>query len=187
LSVIFVDVRGSTALAEGISSARFSKTLNHFYAVASEVLVKTDAFIDKFVGDEAMGVYLPVFAGKNYAAQATKAAMDILSRPYAVNEEELSIDVGVHTGPAFFGTVMGATGVFSDFTALGDTVNVAARLVSAAAPGEALISDATLAAAGIEASGLEHRQIDLKGKSEPVNVRVFKGARDGNVGIVGPP
>jgi adenylate cyclase len=74
---------------------------------------------------------------------------------------------------AFFGTVPDADGGFSDFTALGDTVNVAARLVSAAQPGEALISQGTCTAAGVDVACLEHRQLSVKGKSELVGVRVL--------------
>ena len=69
-------------------------------------------------------------------------------------------------------SVAGAGGIFSDFTALGDTVNVAARLVSAAGPGEGLISDATLSAAGLEMPYAEHRVLELKGKTEPIGTRV---------------
>jgi adenylate cyclase len=90
----------------------------------------------------------------------------------------LPIGVGVHTGAAFFGTVTGAEGTFSDFTALGDNVNIAARLASNAGPGEALISDAACAAAGLDLGRLERRQLDLKGKSEPVGVCVMRAAPD---------
>jgi adenylate cyclase len=171
LTIIFVDVRGSTALAESVSSTSFSKTLNQFYSEVSDILVRTDAFIDKFVGDEVMGVYLPIFAGSNHAEKAVTAATEILHRPDSTGDR-LTIGVGVHTGAAFFGTVAGAGGIFADFTALGDTVNVAARLVSAAAPGEALISDATLTAAGIDMADAEHRVLELKGKTETIGARV---------------
>ena len=161
-------------LAESISPASFSKTLNHFYSEVSGVLVKTDAFIDKFVGHEVMGVYRPIFAGKNYAEKAIRSAEGILAKTHVLADDGVGIGIGVHTGPAFFGTVSGADGAFSDFTALGDTINVAARLVSAAGPGEALISDATLVAAEMDMDHLEHRALDLKGKAEPVGVRVLK-------------
>ena len=79
----------------------------------------------------------------------------------------------MHTGTAFFGTVQGVEDTFSDFTALGDNVNIAARLASAAGHGEALISDAALAAAEVDLGALEHRKLELKGKSEPVGVHVM--------------
>jgi adenylate cyclase len=61
----------------------------------------------------------------------------------------------------------------SDITALGDSVNTAARLASQAAPGEILVSEATIKAADLDVEGLEERQLELKGKSEPVGVRVL--------------
>jgi adenylate cyclase len=72
------------------------------------------------------------------------------------------------------GTVSGAEGSAKDVTALGDNVNITARLASQAGAGEALVSDAAYAAAGLDIGNLEQRQLELKGKSEPVGVRVLK-------------
>jgi adenylate cyclase len=80
----------------------------------------------------------------------------------------------VHTGVAFFGTVSGAEGLFSDFTALGDSVNTAARLVSLAEPGEALISDVAYAASNLPLGPLPKREIVLRGKEDPTVIRVWR-------------
>jgi adenylate cyclase len=162
-------------MAESMSAGEFSEVLNRFYNVATTALIRTDAYIDKFVGDEVMAVYLPLFAGSNPALQAVRAAADLLRTTGHADDDGpwLPVGIGVHTGPAFFGTVTGTDGVFSDFTALGDTVNVAARLVGAAQQGEALISEATFVAAGIEGGALEQRDLSVKGKSEPIGVRVM--------------
>ena len=85
----------------------------------------------------------------------------------------LPIGIGVHTGVAYVGTVQGTEGTVSDFTALGDNVNITARLVAEAEPGVALISDAAYAAAGLKLDHLERRQLDLRGKTEPVGVHVL--------------
>jgi adenylate cyclase len=69
--------------------------------------------------------------------------------------------------------VHGIEGTVTDFTALGESVNIAARLVAAAEPGEALISNATYVAAGLKLRELAERQLELKGKAEPVGVRVL--------------
>ena len=163
-------------MAEQMSGADFSRLMNRFYAAATDVLIKTDAFIDKLIGDEVMAVYLPIFTGQSHARAAVQAAQDLLrvtghgdpGGPW------LPVGVGVHTGITFFGTVSGAEGTFSDFTALGDNVNITARLASQAGPGEALISDAACSAAGLDLGHLEQRQLELKGKSEPVSVRVVR-------------
>ena len=150
--------------------------MNRFYAVATEVIVKTDAMIDKLVGDEVIGLYLPGFAGPEHARLAVQAARDLLrvtghgdpGGPW------LPVGVGVHTGTAFVGTVSGTEGTVTDFTALGDNVNITARLASKAGPGEALISESAYAAAGLDLGNLERRELELKGKAEPVGVRVLK-------------
>jgi adenylate cyclase len=175
LTILFVDVRGSTRLGAHMRPSEFSQLMNRFYAVATDVLIKTDAYIDKLVGDEVMAVYLPLFAGPEPARQAVRAATELL-RALGYGDPGgpwLQAGVGVHTGRAFFGTVAGAEDTVSDFTALGDTVNVAARLVALAGPGEALVSDAACSAAGLDARQFEGRELDIHGKSEPIHVRVM--------------
>ena len=176
LSLLFVDVLGSTTMAEQMSATEFTRLMNRFYKVATNVLVKTDAFIDKLIGDEVMGVYLPIFAGTSHARAAVQAAQDLL-RVTGHGDRGgawLPVGVGVHTGITFFGTVSGVEGTFSDFTALGDNVNITARLASQAGPGEALISDEAYLAAGLDLGRVEKRQLELQGKSEPVSVRVVR-------------
>jgi adenylate cyclase len=149
--------------------------MNEYYRSVTEVLVRTDAYVDKFVGDEVMAVYLPLFAGGRPARQAVNAARQLLSAAdrTAASGLQMPTGIGVHTGPAFFGTVSGAEGVLSDFTALGDSVNVAARIVAAAGAGEALISDRAATAAGMDTSRLVHRSLTVKGKTEPIGVFVI--------------
>ena len=107
LSMLFVDVRGSTHLAERLSAGDFSRLMNRFYNAATQVLIKTDAFIDKFVGDEVTGLYLPLFTGPNHARPAVQAAQELLEvMGHGGNQGPwLPVGVGVHTGPAFVGTV----------------------------------------------------------------------------------
>jgi adenylate cyclase len=83
------------------------------------------------------------------------------------------VGVGIHTGTAWVGSIIGASGDGSDFTALGDNVNIAARLASKAGVGEVLISSATSNAAQINTEGLEKRELELKGRSERVTVIVL--------------
>jgi adenylate cyclase len=85
----------------------------------------------------------------------------------------LPVGIGVHTGVVYAGAV-GAANRMSVITVLGDAANTAARLASAAGPGEILLSDATLAAAGLESAEIEKRDLELKGKAEPFAVRVLR-------------
>jgi adenylate cyclase len=176
ISMLFVDVRGSSQLAERMTPSDFSRLMNRFYKAATDVLIKTDAFIDKLVGDEVIGLYFPLFTGPNHARQAVLAAQQLLLITGHAEEQGpwIPIGIGIHTGIAFVGTVGGAEDTVNDITALGDNVNITARLVSVAAPGEAVISEVAYAAGGLDLGELEQRRLELKGMSEPVLARVLR-------------
>lgn len=176
ISMLFVDVCGSTSIAERMSATDFSRLMNRFYNVATDVLMRTDAFIDKFVGDEVIGLYFPLFTGPNHARAAIQAAQEMI-RVTGYGDKKgpwLPVSVGVHTGIAYVGSVKGTEDSLRDTTALGDNVNITARLASSAGSGEALISDAAYTAAGLNLGNLEQRQLELKGKSELISVHVLK-------------
>lgn len=170
LSMLFADVRGSTTLAESMSIHEFSQLINRFYKVSTDVLIRTDALIDKLIGDEVTGLYIPGYAGKNHAGRAFEAALELLRLTGHGDEAGpwVPVGIGVHTGIAFFGAVGSAEGM-TDITALGDAPNVAARLASQAAIGEILISEAACTAAGLTLEGSALRSLELKGRSDPVN------------------
>jgi len=175
LTMLFVDVRGSTTIAEKMNNTEFSHLMNRFYEATINVLVRADAFIDKLVGDEVTALFFPGFAGEDHARKAVEAGQ-VLLRVTGYGESGgpwVPIGVGVHTGKAWVGSIVGASGAGADFTALGDNVNIAARLASKAGAGEVLISDATYNAARMENENLEKRDLELKGKSELVRVRVL--------------
>ena len=176
LTMLFADVRGSTRLAEQMSPLEFSRLVNRFYAVATDVLVRTDAMVDRLVGDEVIGLYLPGMAGQEHARKAIKAAQNLLEHTGHgdSNGPWVPVGIGVHTGLAFVGVVGGGDDSPTDFTALGDNVNITARLASESCPGEVLISDAAYAAAGQDLGNLEQRQLELKGKRKLTGVHVLK-------------
>ena len=175
LTMLFVDVRGSTPLAEKMNAKEFSRLMNRFYEATINVLVQADAFVDKLVGDEVTALFIPGFAGKAHARRAVEAGQALLRvTGHAAPEGPwVPVGVGIHTGAAWVGSIVGASGVGADFTALGDNVNITARLASKAGAGEVLASEATCQAALIETEGLERRDLELKGKSELVSVRVL--------------
>jgi len=174
--MLFVDVRGSTTIAEKMNSTEFSHLMNRFYEETIKVLVRADAFIDKLVGDEVTALFIPGYAGREHAQKAVGAGLNLLRvTGYADTDGPwVPVGVGVHTGSAWVGSIIGTSGAGADFTALGDNVNVAARLASNAESGEVLISDAAYAASGLDLGELEQRQLELKGKSEPTGVRVLR-------------
>jgi adenylate cyclase len=180
LTMLFADVRGSTTLAEQLGAYEFSQLMNRFYVTATDILVRTDAFVDRLIGDEAIGLYIPALTGKQHPRLAIEAAQKLLELTGHRDPGGpwLPVGVGVHTGPAFVGIIGGVDGSPTDFTALGDNVNITARLASNAAAGEVLISDSAYEASGLDLGNLEQRQLELKGKSEPTGVRILHIAAD---------
>ena len=177
ITMLFADVRGSTKLAEQMRARDFSQLINRFYTAATHVLIQTDALVDRLMGDEAIGLYIPGFAGPEHPRRAIEAAQELLKLTGHRDPKGpwLPVGIGVHTGTAFVG-VVGDTGSTQDFTALGDNVNIAARLASEAGPGEILISEAASSAANMTVQKLEHRELELKGKSESISVHVLRVA-----------
>lgn len=176
-SFLFADVRGSTTLAETMSAKDFHRLLNRFYELASAIVVAHDAIVDKFVGDEVVALFVPALAGEAHAAQAIAAGRALLASTAAAGDRpEIPIGIGVHTGVAYLGSV--GEPPITDFTALGDAVNVTARLASAAGAGELLVTREAAAAGGLQVAALESRSLELKGKSAPVEV-VVVGRREG--------
>jgi adenylate cyclase len=175
LTMLFVDVRGSTTLAEKMNAATFSQLMNRFYEAVTAVLVEADVFIDKFVGDEVIGLFIPGYAGPEHARRAVDTAQALLAMTGHGDPQGpwLTVGAGLHTGVAYVGTVAGVSGAGADFTALGDNVNISARLASKAGAGEVLVSDATCQAAQLDTQGLEKRDLELKGRSEPVRAWVL--------------
>jgi adenylate cyclase len=175
VTLLFADIRGSTALAESMSPTDYSAVVNRFFRCATKVIVNNDGIIDQLVGDEVVALFLPAFCGDDHARRAIETAtmlVESMARPDG-NTIPIPIGVGVHTGIAYVGSV-GSADSFTDFTVLGDPVNTAGRLASAAAAGEILISDAAAAHAGFDTTTAERRELTLKGKSETMSVSVIR-------------
>jgi adenylate cyclase len=172
LSFLFADIRGSTGLGERLRPTEFSALLNAFYRLAAAAIVDQDGVVDKFVGDEAIGLFVPGYAGKGHAAKAIAAGRELLattSAPDATATGAIPVGIGVHTGVAFVGTV-GSSEQISDFTALGDTVNTTARLASLAGAGELLVSVAAADQASFDPAALDRRTVDVRGREAGLEV-----------------
>jgi len=166
VAVLFADVRGSTALGEHADPAAFAGLMNRFYAVATDALLRHDAVIDKLIGDEVMAFFVPGISGPEYRRRCVDAGLDLLrSVGYGTDDGAwLRVGVAVHAGVAYVGNVGGAV---VDFTALGDPVNVAARLQAEAGAGELLVSE-TLAGEDVRAGGAR-RTLALRGRAEAIS------------------
>ena len=169
MSLLFADVRGSTALAEKMSALEFSQLIDRFYRATTHAIFHAGGMVEKLVGDEVTAFFVPAFSGSNHALTAVEVGKAILQATGHGGQEGpwIPVGVGVHTGRAYVGTV-GQKGSNIDIVVLGDNVNVAARLAGVAGAGELVISEAARAAAALDSAALDHRWFDLKGKEEPV-------------------
>lgn len=183
MTMLFVDMRDSTETGEKMQPKEFRDLLNRFYSVTTDALTDNGAWIDKFVGDEAIGLFIPGFAGEDHAYLAAKSALELLEATghYSEDGPWIPLGVGINTGNAFLGTV--GSGKVIDITALGDEVNLTARLCSMAKAGEIVFSESTyntvLASkenhsAFFRELGSAPSTMELKGKSGLQNVYITK-------------
>jgi adenylate cyclase len=171
-SLLFADVRGSTALAEGLAPRDFTRLMGRFHDTAAEVLVDHDGIVDKFVGDEIIGIFVPAMASPRHAARAVDAARALLGATGSGTSSGawVPIGIGVNSGVAYVGSI--GEGSDTEMTAMGDVVNVTARLASVAVAGEILVTSAAATAAGLPRD-LPRRSLQLKGKSTGTDVVVI--------------
>jgi adenylate cyclase len=169
MSMLFADVRGSTALSEKMAPREYSQLINRFYTEATRVIVKEDGLVENLAGDAVAAFWGAGFAGPSYVRRTVQVAQE-LSR--VLTRQEIPVGIGVHAGVAYFGAV-GAAGGLTNISAIGEEVNTAARLASQAAAGEIIVSEPALQQAGMDGSNLEVRSLVLKGLSEPVLARVM--------------
>lgn len=183
-SLLFADVRGSTGLAERMSSSDFTRLMGRFFDTATNILVDEGAMVDKFVGDEVIGLFIPAMATDAHAEHAVRAARRLVVAMGHDRPEGpwLPIGIGVNSDIAYVGSV--GTGLDSEMTAMGDAVNLTARLSSHAGAGEILVPLEAAGKAGVAVDGLERRSLELKGKSQPTEVVVLTAISDREVGAV---
>ena len=177
MTVLFADVRGFSDLAKQWRPPELVGMMNQFFQGATEVLLKHDACIDKFMGDQIMAVFGAPIPRPDHAARALQAAIEMQKGASALFHPEkgplpLTIGIAIHTGMAIVGNV-GSSRV-KDFTAMGDTVNLAAHLQEHAGPGEVLVTKAVEAALPGPMAGGEQRQVVVKGEVSPVVVRAIR-------------
>jgi len=172
VSLLFADIRGSTGLAERVGPAAFSAILQAFYGLAVDAIERSNGIVDKFVGDEAIGLFIPGLTGPDYVTRAVEAGRKLIAAVSAADaspDGPIPVGAAVHTGIAYVGTV-GPAGEIGDFTALGDPVNTTARLASLATAGELLVSKDTAIRAGLDLAHLPPRSVEVRGREATIEV-----------------
>lgn len=175
IAVLFVDIRGFTTMSEALEPEQVVEILNHYLNLTTTAIFKNKGTLDKFVGDATMAVFNSPFDLDDYVFRAVCAAMDIVAGGEALEHElmeqygrSVGFGVGVNCGPAVVGNV--GCEFRMDFTAIGDTVNTAARLEANAKKGQVLISDTVYERIKDRIEIEEVGEIPLKGKSKGVFV-----------------
>lgn len=183
IAVLFVDIRGFTTMSEALSPEQVVEILNRYLKLTTESIFKNKGTLDKFVGDATMAVFNSPFDLDDYVFRAVCAARDIVEGGNALEKELLEqfgrsvgFGVGVNCGPAVVGNI--GCDFRMDFTAIGDTVNTAARLEANAKKGQVLISDAVYERLKDRIEVEEVGAIPLKGKSNEVFVYAVTKVKD---------
>jgi adenylate cyclase len=166
IGVVFADVRSSTTMGEQSTATEFAGRLNRFYATATDVLIHHDGLVDKLIGDAVMALFISGIAGTDYRRKAALAALDL-----AAAVDDLPVGVAANAGIAFVGNV--GSGTVMDFTALGDAVNVCARLQSYASSGEVVLASDLYALVAADHPDTRSERVEVRGRDEPVDVEVL--------------
>ncbi|TAV44950.1 adenylate/guanylate cyclase domain-containing protein [Rhizobium leguminosarum] len=180
IAVLFVDIRHFTTLTETRLPFDVVFLLNRYFAIIGKAVEQSGGRLDKFIGDGAMALFGLNTTPEEACRQALNAAAAIVAEIEKLAAEladelalPLRIAIGIHTGPAVVGTM--GYGRVRSMTAIGDTVNVASRLESAAKEFEAaiVISEPVANLSGADLSGIESREISVRGRALPLKVYVI--------------
>ena len=180
VTVLFADLRGFTPFSERTSPERVVAMLNQYFGRAVPVLLANGGTVVQFVGDAVMGLFNAPARQPDHALRAARAALGLQAAIEAVAEREPDwprFRVGVNTGPALIGNI--GSDELRNFTAIGDTVNLGARLEQEVAEaGQVVLGDATHAAIKHLAIARPLDPIEVKGKRDPIACWVLEGLKD---------
>lgn len=185
VAVLFVDIRGFTSMSEGLSPEKIVEILNRYLGMVTEAIFRNDGTLDKFIGDAVMAVYNAPLDVEDYASKAVRTGLEIVEAVEGINvslKEEFGIEitcgVGIHSGKAVVGNI--GCSYRMDYTAIGDTVNVAERLESIAKGGQVLISRSLYEQVKDQYNAVFAGSQSLKGRQGGIDVFVVEEANGTN-------
>jgi adenylate cyclase len=179
VTALFADIRNFTHLSEELDAREVVLLLNEFFTVMTEVILDAGGTLDKYIGDCVMALFgAPLPAGDD-VQRALRAAANMQREVVHLNLSrkqrglgEIYIGVGVHSGRAVVGNVGSAQRM--QYTAIGDTVNVAARLVNLAKPNQVIVSEDIRNIAGATDAFQPLGEVQLKGRQQKMNIYSMK-------------
>jgi adenylate cyclase len=182
LSVFFSDIRGFTSMSEQLEPEEVVHILNEYLTEMIDIIFKYNGTLDKFIGDAVMAIWGAPTEQENHAELAVRAAWEMREKVEELREKwesegekTIGVGMGVNTGDVVVGNM--GSDQFSDYTVIGDNVNLAARLEENAKAGELIITETTYEEVKnfIEAERLE--PLKVKGKERPVQVYKVTGLK----------
>lgn len=183
IAVLFVDIRGFTPLSESLEPEQVVDILNSYLELTTNCIFRHGGTLDKFIGDATMAVFNAPFDTEDYVYKAVLAAWDIVQGGNRIEQQfierygkHVGFGVGVNCGPAVVGNI--GCDFRMDYTAIGDTVNTAARLEANAPRGTVYISGEVYEQVKDRITVSEVGEIPLKGKSKGVFVYSVTGIND---------
>jgi adenylate cyclase len=175
VTMLFSDIRGFTSMSEVLSPEVVVQILNEYFADMTPFVFENHGLLDKFMGDGMMALFGVPYPSDDAASNAVAAAVEMQRAMPALNEQlktlglsEIVIGIGINTGTVTVGYI--GSRERTDYTAIGDAVNLAARLEKRAEPGQIIISRSTLDAIGNKFPVRACDRIMVKGKQEAVEI-----------------
>ncbi|MFO7567381.1 MAG: adenylate/guanylate cyclase domain-containing protein [Enhygromyxa sp.] len=183
VTMLFADIRGFTSMSERHTPEEMVETLNNYFEFMVDVLFKHGGTLDKYVGDEIIGLFGAPVELADAPARAVRCALDMLKALEEFNrsraaegKEPLHIGVGINTGPVIAGAIGSSRTL--QYTVIGDAVNLAARLCSVAKASEVIISQTTMAQCASQVIAEQREPVQVKGKSEPIQIWNITGLQE---------
>ncbi|GAB5490373.1 MAG: hypothetical protein Phog2KO_05880 [Phototrophicaceae bacterium] len=168
ISVLFADIRGYTSFSENESPEKVVEVLNHYLSVAGNTIIGWEGTLDKFFGDGLMAIFNAPKKQADHVHRATEAALAIIKAAKEINKiygYDLAYSVGVHVGEAVVGYI--GTSYAVNYTAIGDTVNLAKRLQESAQPNQILIEQSVVRVLGNQVTARALGELQVKGRKIP--------------------
>ncbi|HYL97361.1 MAG TPA: adenylate/guanylate cyclase domain-containing protein, partial [Blastocatellia bacterium] len=175
VTMLFSDIRGFTSMSEGLSPETVVLLLNKYFAEMTPIVFTYQGMLDKYIGDGLMALFGVPYQSDNPAGRAVQAAIAMQTAMAKLNQDlsqaglpDIAIGIGINTGNVTVGYI--GSDQRTDYTAIGDAVNLAARLEKQAGPGQILISRSTFEVLKESVPTKLFGEIKVKGKKESVQV-----------------